>query len=1065
MGRMRQPRRRDTAGAASVAAALAMGLALALPGAMLTPAPAAGSTRILVVRGAAPAADPTTLAMTSSVSPSPLVVGATAVYTVTVRNTGAGAATSVTSTISLAPDGAVSIESPLPAGCTSSAQTVTCTEATIPAGGSVTYDIPVTLAPSLSDGTNISLQGLVSAADAPSTNTQLVVPAFTKADVAIDKTGPTAVAPDGTITYTITVTNHGPSNAQSVTWHDPTDGNLTTITSYPCGNTGLTVTCNLGTLAPGETRTFTLTVKVNSGVPDGAVISNCATVYTGSPDTDPGNNQSCTETTVGGGSAPGPNVGIVKTAPPTVEVGGTIDYSVVITNRGPGAATNVVVHDPIHVPFDSISALPGECSLSGITVTCTAATLEVGQSRTFDFAVTISAGVPAGTHVMNCASVTSDTVHVAANSHLACEQTEVVAVPMAGVEIAKTGPAKAKPGETYSYTLTVTNDGPDAAADVVVTDPIDTSAVTVISVSGACQVAGGTVTCDAGTLARDETKTFTVTVMVKDDAAPGAVVHNCGTVVSSTVNPDIPGTSSCVDTYIDPPVPVAQVEVAKSGPATVSAGDTFTYSLSATNLGPDIATDVLVTDPLDTALVTATSLPSECTDNAGTVTCDAGTLAVGETKTFTITVKAADGLAPGTEIADCGHATSSSTLLDPVPQPDCIETVIVPPATADVSVVKTGPATVSPGGIIDYTLIATDHGPDAAANVVISDPLNPALVTVTSLSAGCTEVSSTVTCRAGTLADDATRTFTITVRVNVGITRLVIPNCTEAYTDTRDPVLSNNLSCMATTVDLPDPVTSVIEVPKHGPAEAHADGTASYTIDVINHGPDDATGVVVTDPVDLSLVSVVSLPDDCVLGGGTVTCLAGDLAVGQTESFTVTVMVAADAAPGTEITNCASATSDIDHLVQVPNSACTETVVLPPPAARLVITKTAPRQASPGGTIGYPLSVTNFGPDAADNVVVKDPIPTPSLVTVTSLPSGCAIAGATVTCALGTLAAGATRRLTIEVRVNDVASHTVIGNCAAVYSTTDDLDHDLDDTQSCVNTIVIVRKPFVPVTG
>ena len=269
----------------------------------------------------------------------------------------------MTSTISLAPDGAVTIGSPLPAGCTSSAQTVTCTEATIPAGGSVTYDIPVTLSPSLSDGTNISLQGLVSAADAPSANTQLIVPAFTKVDVAIEKTGPATVAPDGTITYTITVTNHGPSNAQSVTWHDPTDGNLTTITSYPCGNTGLTVTCDVGTLAPGETRTFTLTVKVNSGVPDGTVISNCATVYTGSPDTNPGNNQSCTETTVGGGGAPGPNIEIVKTAPPTVEVGGTIDYSVTITNHGPGAATNVVVSDPIHVPFDSISSLPADCSV------------------------------------------------------------------------------------------------------------------------------------------------------------------------------------------------------------------------------------------------------------------------------------------------------------------------------------------------------------------------------------------------------------------------------------------------------------------------------------------------------------------------------------------------------------------------------------------------------------------------------------------------------------------------------------------------------------------------------
>ena len=346
--------------------------------------------------------------------------------------------------------------------------------------------------------------------------------------------------------------------------------------------------------------------------------------------------------------------------------------------------------------------------------------------------------------------------------------------------------------------------------------------------------------------------------------------------------------------------------------------------------------------------------------------------------------------------------------------------------------------------------------------MVISDPVNPALVTVTSLSAGCTAASSTVTCQAGTLAVGETRTFTITVRVNPGISGLVIPNCTQAYTTTHDPALGNNESCIATTVDLPDPQTSVVEVSKHGPAEAHAGGTASYTVDVTNHGPDDAAGVIVTDPVDLSLGSIVALPDDCVLDGGTITCLAGDLAVGQTKTFTITVMLAAGIAPGTELTNCASATSDLDELEQEPISSCSQTVILDP-AARLAITKTAPRQAHPGAAISYPLSVKNHGPAAAANVVIKDPVQS-SLVTVTSLPSDCSIVGATVTCALGTVAAGETERLTIEVRVGaDVADHTVIGNCAAVYSTTDDLDLDLDDAQSCVNTIV--SRPFVPVTG
>lgn len=53
--------------------------------------------------------------------------------------------------------------------------------------------------------------------------------------------------------------------------------------------------------------------------------------------------------------------------------------------------------------------------------------------------------------------------------------------------------------------------------------------------------------------------------------------------------------------------------------------------------------------------------------------------------------------------------------------------------------------------------------------------------------------------------------------------------------------------------------------------------------------------------------------------------------------------------------------------------SCVQTAILAPPSAHLVITKTGPRQVRPSGTIVYPLTVTNLGPDPAENVVIKDP--------------------------------------------------------------------------------------------
>ena len=351
----------------------AAGLALALLGGTPIPAFAGSSTGTgLASSTARSAADPANLAITASVSPTPLIAGAPAVYTVTVRNTGNAAAANVTTTLPFTPANALTIGSPLPAGCAPAAQTVTCTEATIPAAGTVTYQIPVTVLPGVADGTNIALRAIATADGVPAAGTDLITQAFTRVDVEIVKTGPATVSPGGAMTYTITVTNHGPSDAATVTWYDPLDGNLTTITSHPCGPTGLTITCSLGTLAPGETRTFLITLTVNPSVPAGAVIPDCAVVVTGSPDTNPDNNQSCINTTVGTGQPPVSDIEIVKTAPATVEEGGTIGYSVTVTNHGPAPATNVIVSDPITVPVDSVPSLPSDCTLQGITVTCQA---------------------------------------------------------------------------------------------------------------------------------------------------------------------------------------------------------------------------------------------------------------------------------------------------------------------------------------------------------------------------------------------------------------------------------------------------------------------------------------------------------------------------------------------------------------------------------------------------------------------------------------------------------------------------------------------------------------------
>jgi uncharacterized repeat protein (TIGR01451 family) len=623
--------------------------------------------------------DAASLSVSASVSPDPMIIGGDATYSVTTKNNGGTAAGNPTTTITLPQGVTVDPATPLPAGCTTSGQVVTCTQSSLDAGSSVTYDIPVKVSPSLSDGTNLRLEARAQDGTGASGSATLISVARTQVDVEISKSGPATVNADGTITYTLTVTNNGPSDAPQVVVHDATNGNLTTITGLPpeCPASGLTVTCNLGTLGPGETRTFTFTVKANPGIAGGTPIPNCAVVDVGKPDTVPDNNISCLNTIVGSGSLPIANLTVTKSAPATVDPDGTIHYTVTVTNRGPNPAENVVISDPLNVPLDEASSLPDGCAASGGTVTCQAGTLAVGETKTYEFTVKLGGTVMPGTNILNCAAAISHNTLLRILPY-ACAQTVVKPPPPnADVTVAKSGPATVDPDGTITYTFTVSNNGPDAAADVVVRDPLGGLPVTVTSLPEGCEPADGTVTCRLGTVAAGEHRTIEITVTADPDAVPGTPIENCSAVDTVTGDPDPGNNDSCTSTVVSPAPPQlgAFLSVVKTGPATVRPGGIIHYTVTVTNHGPAPADDVTVNDPADAPLDELVSVPAGCTLAGSTARCRLGTLAVGETRTLSFEARAAAGDRPGTNIMNTATATSGSELVRILPA-STVETLV-----------------------------------------------------------------------------------------------------------------------------------------------------------------------------------------------------------------------------------------------------------------------------------------------------------------------------------------------------------------------------------------------------
>ncbi|MEU5879394.1 hypothetical protein [Spirillospora sp. NPDC047279] len=355
-----------------------------------------------------------------------MIIGAESVYTVTVTNGGDEAAEDVTVTDTLDPNVTAGA---LPAGCSASGQVVTCggTGTALGPGETLTYEIPVTVNPDVSDGTNVTNRVTASSttpgvADA---STQLISQTRTLTDVRIEKSAPAAVGPNGTITYTVVVTNDGPSDAVDVTVEDPTNGNLDTIVSLPdeCPASGLTITCPLGTLGPGDSVTLTIVVRANEGV-TGDII-NCATVYTGSRENNTGNNESCATTDV----EPGPdgadtNVTVLKLGPATVNPDGTITYTIIVTDTGGDIAENVVIRDPDNPNVDIVQ-LPDECTDNGTEVVCDLGTMRPRDIRRLSITVHVHDDVADGTVLRNCASETTTSEETNHADDSSCVETVV----------------------------------------------------------------------------------------------------------------------------------------------------------------------------------------------------------------------------------------------------------------------------------------------------------------------------------------------------------------------------------------------------------------------------------------------------------------------------------------------------------------------------------------------------------------------------------------------------------------------------------------------------------------
>ena len=219
-----------------------------------------------------------------------------------------------------------------------------------------------------------------------SVSTQVVV----AADLSVAKSdAPDPVATGGNITYTIDVTNPGPSNAASVTLSDTIPASTTFVSLTPsagwsCSGTS-TITCSIASMAPG-TASFQLMVQTGLSAA-GTTVSNTATVSSVS-DTNPANNSATASTTV----SLVPTTTTVSSSLTTVYLGQTVTFTATVTD-GSFSPIGTVQFKLNGVPVGAPATLSGGvASLSTNTLTPGTYTLSADYSGGGGFATSSGTG-------------------------------------------------------------------------------------------------------------------------------------------------------------------------------------------------------------------------------------------------------------------------------------------------------------------------------------------------------------------------------------------------------------------------------------------------------------------------------------------------------------------------------------------------------------------------------------------------------------------------------------------------------------------------------------------------
>lgn len=550
------------------------------------------------------------VSLSKLVSTSSPTLGASLYYLVAAKNNGPNAATNLQVTDVLPALVTFSSYTVTPPGSTYTAGTGLWNIGTLASGATTTLRINVTVSNNNNDAlktvVNTATRTAADQADPVSANNTATA-SFTieGCDLAVAKTVDNSTPnQSGTVVFTVTIRNNGPfATGKNVEVYDLLPSGLSYVSSAVTEGSYNQASGTWGfgntTIATGVTHTLTLTATVTA--PTGSTVinsANNATLY----DFDLSNNLASVPIHVGG-----TDISVTKAvSDASPNAGSAITYTVAARNNGPNNATALTILDVLAsgLTYSLSSATTGTYD-SG-TGQWTIPALSTGSTATLTITAVVDAGT-GGTTINNTATITTMTepdLNTANDS--ASASLTVQAADLAVTKTASTlTPYELDP---VVYTITVTNNGPDDATNVVVLDVLSTDLTYSSHVVSQGTYSVTTGIWDVGTVEKLTPKTLQITVR-PNLLTGGANIVNTAAVSAADQEDPAPANNSAniTITPVTRPAPtiVTQKTVAVTSdpintapPYRAIPGAVMEYTVYVTNQGSGDAGTVSLEDPI-----------------------------------------------------------------------------------------------------------------------------------------------------------------------------------------------------------------------------------------------------------------------------------------------------------------------------------------------------------------------------------------------------------------------------------------------------------------------------------